>query len=272
MEKMYKQMPAQVHADRCGASKGAALAGIVPLMGHGEGLPAPLIYRKGWALLGYLALEPNRMHSRASLAALFWPNLGETSALTNLRQVLSNLNRYCTQQFGPEVLQIQRGSVGLLRGERILFDVDVLVQAPCDAIHLLSDQRIFLDGMEDIADLEFQAWLQTTRQMLEVQLISSVERCCDQMIERARWDSAIDLANALSRRDPWNEAHVQRAMRAHAGNGSSCEALTAYQRLEAFLRSDLGLDPCQETRRLLQQISALGSVVRAAPVQLSATI
>jgi len=189
-----------------------------------------------------------------------------------LRQVLSNLNRYCTQQFGPEVLQIQRGSVGLLRGERILFDVDVLVQAPCDAIHLLSDQRIFLDGMEDIADLEFQAWLQTTRQMLEVQLISSVERCCDQMIERARWDSAIDLANALSRRDPWNEAHVQRAMRAHAGNGSSCEALTAYQRLEAFLRSDLGLDPCQETRRLLQQISALGSVVRAAPVHLSATI
>ena len=72
MEKMYKQMPVQVHADCCGASKGADLSGIVPLMGYGEGLPAPLIYRKGWALLGYLALEPNRMHSRASLPRTCW--------------------------------------------------------------------------------------------------------------------------------------------------------------------------------------------------------
>ena len=99
MEKMYKQMPVQVHADCCGASKGADLSGIVPLMGYGEGLPAPLIYRKGWALLGYLALEPNRMHSRASLAALFWPNLGETSArcsATSIATASSSLaRRYC---------------------------------------------------------------------------------------------------------------------------------------------------------------------------------
>ncbi|MGE8281903.1 MAG: AfsR/SARP family transcriptional regulator [Stenotrophomonas sp.] len=270
MDKVNEQ--AQAHSDCCGGHVGTGTVDVVCLMGYAESLPAPLIYRKGWALLGYLALESNRMHSRAALAALFWPTLSETSALTNLRQVLSNLNRYCTERFGPDVLCIQRASVGLLRGQRLLFDIDVLQHAPCDAANLLAEQRIFLDGMEDIADLEFQAWLQTSRQMLELQLISAVERCCDQMIARARWDSAINLASALSHRDPWNEAHAQRMMRAHAGNGSNGGALTAYQRLEAFLRDDLGLDPCQETRRLLQQISALGAGPRVAPVQLSALI
>lgn len=250
---------ASTHAECCGGNAGVPLTDVVCLMGYGDGLPAPLIYRKGWALLGYLAIESNRMHSRAALAALFWPTLGETSALTNLRQVLSNLNRYCLQQFGPDVLCVERGSVGLIRAERLLFDVDLLQHAPCGAVHLLSAQRIFLDGMEDIADLEFQAWLQTARQRLEGQLVGAVERCCDHMIEHARWESAISLASALTHRDPWNEAHAQRVMRAHAGNGSCVGAMSAYQRLEQFLRHDLGLDPCHETRRLLQQISALGA-------------
>lgn len=229
--------------------------GVIQLMGLGEGLPAPLIYRKGWVLLAYLAMESNRMHPRSAIAALLWPDLSETSGLTNLRQVLSNLNRYCQKVFGEDVLCIERGAVGLMRGDRVLFDVDLLRHAPLRTVHLLAEQRVFLDGMEDIAEVEFHAWLHTTRQMLEIQLVSAVESCCEQMMARGRWEAAMMLAEALHQRDPWNEVHARRAMRAQAGNGMRSAALRTYRDFEALLQNELGTMPAQETQDLLQQIS-----------------
>ena len=67
-------------------SAAAANEGI-RLMSACAAIPPQLIYRKGWALLGYLAAEPERRHSRLSLAVLLWPQLGESQAMTNLRQV-----------------------------------------------------------------------------------------------------------------------------------------------------------------------------------------
>lgn len=242
----------------CGAPCNSAFtdrgAALVPLMACGDRLPAPIIYRKGWALLGYLAVESNRMHSRVSLAALLWPTLGESSALTNLRQVLSNLNRFCTARLGPDILRIERTAVGLVRSEAPRFDIDLLLAAPCQSLHLLTGQRVFMDGMDDIADSNFQSWLETTRQRLEAQLIGAAERCCDEMIDGACWESAAQLARALNRRDPWNEAHARRVMRAHAGRGMGGRALSVYRRLEAALHTELGLKPEQETRRLVLQI------------------
>lgn len=253
-----------VGANRCGGHSGAPITGLVQLMGQAEGLPAPLIYRKGWALLGYLAMESNRMHSRAALAALLWPTLGETSALTNLRQVLSNLNRFCVMALGADILRIERSAVGLMRGNEPLFDVDLLRLAPCQSVYLLAEQRVFLEGMEDIADSNFQAWLETTRQMLEAQLMGAAERCCDEMLETSRWESAVQLASALSQRDPWNEAHARRVMRAHAGTGMRAAALKVYQRFASVLRQELGLDPGKETRQLLEQIGGRGQMNGAA--------
>lgn len=242
----------------CGAAcndRVAELGPLVQLMASGEGLPSPIIYRKGWALLGYLAVESNRMHSRVTLAALLWPTLGETSALTNLRQVLSNLNRFCTVELGPDVLRIERSAVGLMRGDAPLFDIDLLRVAPCRSLQLLTEQRVFMDGMEDIADSNFQSWLEITRQMLEAQLVGSAEKCCDGLLAADQWERAIDVARALSLRDPWNNEHARRLMHAHAGYGLHSVAVSIYQRFESELHSELGLDPDAETQRLLIRIS-----------------
>lgn len=264
MTQLIEQDAACAGTNRCGGHSGAPITGLVQLMGPLDGLPAPLIYRKGWALLGYLAMESNRMHSRAALAALLWPTLGETSALTNLRQVLSNLNRFCCMALGADVLRIERSAVGLMRGSEPMFDVDLLRLAPCQSVYLLAEQRVFMDGMEDIADSNFQSWLEATRQMLEAQLMGAAERCCDEMLETSRWEPAIKLARALSQRDPWNEAHARRVMRAHAGSGMRTAALKVYQRFESLLRQELGLDPGKETRQLLEQIGGRSHMSGAA--------
>lgn len=239
----------------CGGAHVATERGLVQLMGASHGLPAPLIYRKGWALLGYLAVESNRKHSRIALAALLWPSLSETSALTNLRQVLSNLNRYCSNALGPDALRIERGSVGLFRDDQVRFDIDLLQLAPCQAVYMLARQSCFLDGMDDIAGIDFHSWLETTRQELDGRLIDAAEKCCDELLASQQWERAAMMARSLSLHDPWNEAHAQRVMRAHAGGGMRAAAVKAYQRFEVMLRAELGLDTSVELRQLLAQIS-----------------
>lgn len=244
----------------CGAVQSGQERDMVRLMGAGEGLPAPLIYRKGWALLGYLAVESNRMHSRNALAALLWPTLGETSALTNLRQVLSNLNRYCSMVLGQDVLRIERGAVGLMRGNAAMFDIDLLQQVPCQALHMLAEHCCFLDGMDDIAGSDFHSWLETTRQDLDSKLTIAAEKCCDELLASQQWERAAVMARTLGQHDPWNEAHARRIMRAHAGGGMRSAAVKAFERFEALLQRELGLGPGQETRRLLEQISCRPNV------------
>ena len=256
MTKVEEQDLSCIGANRCGGHGSTPVAGLVQLMGQGEGLPAPLIYRKGWALLGYLAMESNRMHSRTALAALLWPTLGETSALTNLRQVLSNLNRFCGEALGTHVLRIERGSVGLFRGEEMLFDIDLLQLAPCQAVYMLTRHSSFLDGLEDIAGIDFRSWVETSRQELDGRLVAAAETCCDELLASQQWERALLMARSLNQHDPWNEAHAQRVMRAYTGSGMFTAAVNAYQRFEVMLRSELGLDPSKEIRHLFAQISS----------------
>src|SRR5207253_3204858 len=48
---------------------------------------------KARALLGYLAVEAQRPHSRAALAGLLWPEQPDGVARANLRQALANLRQ-----------------------------------------------------------------------------------------------------------------------------------------------------------------------------------
>ena len=54
--------------------------------------------RKAIALLAYLATT-KRTHSRDALAVLLWPDSDQSSALANLRRVLSDLNKSLGRQW-----------------------------------------------------------------------------------------------------------------------------------------------------------------------------
>ncbi|MGN0863259.1 MAG: hypothetical protein ACI4N1_08070, partial [Stenotrophomonas koreensis] len=89
------------------------LLGLVTPEGVATAARPKLLYRKGSALLSYLAVESGRRHRRSDLAHLFWPDLPASAGLTNLRQVLCDLHRKLLPILGPEVLQIERTHVQL---------------------------------------------------------------------------------------------------------------------------------------------------------------
>ncbi len=205
-------------------------------------------------MLGYLAAEPERRHSRLSLAVLLWPQLGESQAMTNLRQVLCNLKRYCSDELGPSVLCVERDGVAVRRVGRVVFDIDRLAGEPAQVLEILDGQRVFLAGMDDVAGVDFRSWLESARLALDAELVDVAERHCDRLLVAERWEAALHVARMLLQRDTWNEAHARRMMRAYAGQGMRAAAINAYARIQRSLHCDLGVDPQDETRRLLAWI------------------
>ena len=86
----------------------------------------PLVFsqRKLMALLAYLALQPDRMHSRDNLIGLLWPDMPEDKARVSLRVALNTL-RKTLQVTGlvDDLLQTTRTSVAWGQHEQVAVDV-----------------------------------------------------------------------------------------------------------------------------------------------------
>ncbi|WP_162404809.1 AfsR/SARP family transcriptional regulator [Pseudoxanthomonas jiangsuensis] len=227
---------------------------------------ATLQYRKGWALLAYLAVERQR-HPRARLAAMFWPELGETAALTNLRQVLSDLNRAMGIAVGEGVLLIDRESVRLCPvASTGLFDVDLLDAGaganagggPGDAQGWLADAGELLEGLSLDACAAFSDWLACTREWAARRVAAGMAQLRDAATARGERRLALVLARRLVAQDPWNELHQRALMRLHAQAGEPGMALAAYQQLVHRLKADLGEAPSRETAELAESIRTAG--------------
>lgn len=239
-------------------------------LGSGE-RPRKLLYRKGWALLAYLAVE-RRRHSRVRLAEMLWPELGNTAALTNLRQVLSDLKRAMKGAVGDGVLLIDRESVRLCpAASQGVFDIDLLDVGnagadPGGAWTWLADAGELLEDLALENCDEFCEWLTGMRTWSAQRLLAVLERGKDEAAAAGDWDTAIRLARRLVALDPWNEAQQRGLMRLYLELGEPGMALDCYHALEGSLKGELGVEPQLATRALALEIRRHAQVVAAAPV------
>ena len=79
--------------------------------------------RKVWSLLAYLATT-QQVHSRDTLATLFWPDHDQSRARANLRRELSRLNKF----LGTAQLRIDREQVSLNYEANLWLDIDQIQQ------------------------------------------------------------------------------------------------------------------------------------------------
>src|SRR5919199_4658244 len=99
-----------------------SLLGPVRVKLNGQAVTG-FVYNKAPALLAYLAVEADHAHHRSVLAALFWPELSESAARVNLRQVLADLRRVIGER--PSEGQNGRASPAwlLVTGETLQFNL-----------------------------------------------------------------------------------------------------------------------------------------------------
>lgn len=225
---------------------------------HGANKP---LERKVAALLAYLALEGATPRER--LVGLLWPDTeGQTTALNNLRQVLSRLRRQ------TEVDYVQGGDLVGLR-EGLTVDALELLKAhqARDFARVVSFEGKLLQSFnyddEDFTSLN--EWLERWRMRLGNLRLEAMEQQVLQPEEAGHFKEALEKAWRLLEWDLKLESSYRHVMRLHYRLGDRAAALKAYRQCQEMLRQEFDAGPSEETRALARQIERV-DVPPARPV------
>ncbi len=253
------------------------LLGEHRLCRDGSDISTRIHYRKGWALLAYLAVERGQLHSREKIALLLWPTLAPVAARTNLRQVLSDLGHALDCAHG-NLLDITRDCISLPSRDCCRFEVDLLSLEEAAGLQLESDEAAvlaiernagqlggtFLAGFQLPNCVDYEHWLAATRQRLATLTEQALVRLCFAQQAIGRLPQAIESARRLVMLDGWNEEHRRRLMLLLAESGMHALALEQYAQLEAELHAELDTTPEAKTQALRVRIEADGRRQRVA--------
>lgn len=225
-----------------------------------NGEAAPILSRKAQALLGFLAVENKRAHSREQLATLLWSAVGDERARHNLRQTLSKIRSCC------DSLLIARGDSLAINAQHCAVDIvefDRLAKSN-DAKELRRCLALY-DGelLEGLVTREpaFEEWLIPTRARYR-RIACEV---ADQLVALVDGhDSNEEIIEALNHRlllDPACEPAHAKLMELFARVGRRSDALRQYQSCVEVLDRELGAEPSPETRSLYAEIRGSSSDV-----------
>lgn len=223
---------------------------------------------KETALLIYLACTA-RSHSREELADLLWDDRAPEQARSNLRTVLSNLQR----RFPLPPLTVTHDSVALDPRTGCWLDAAVL-QAEIAALigRQGQDKPIEAGAVERLAralDLYtgdfaagfhirgargFEEWVTVQREALCQQAIKGLCALTEFYLGHHRYGDGIEAARRWLALDPLSEAAHRQMMTLLALDGRCSAALIQYQTCRLLLADDLQIEPQPETSALRDQI------------------
>lgn len=231
-------------------------------------------YTRSQALLAYLAVEGDRPHRRDALVGLLWPELPDSAARVNLRQVLADLRQVIGDHTAdPPFLLVSREAIQLNSQAEIVVDIASFRtslaacaahthrdRAACSACARRLEQLLELYRGSFLAQLAlrdsaaWEEWAVLQREQLlqsaleaATQLAAFWERRGDGGRAREYTQRQIDL-------DPWREEAYRDLMRLHAVAGERSAALEQYERCKRVLADGLNVEPARETVTLYQQI------------------
>jgi len=204
---------------------------------------ARALERKDAALLAILALDGTT--SRACLASLLWPDVGETAARNSLRQRLLRLRRIAERDLvaGSDALSLAPG---------------VMHELESPAVRLRDDPAA-LEG-ELLGDLDYTDcrelgdWVDAARTRWRVVRRNTLATIAAALETQDRIAVALRYVERLVADEPTFEPAYRSLMRLHRRRGDRAAALSAYERCRAALAEEPDTVPSTETRELHSRI------------------
>jgi DNA-binding SARP family transcriptional activator len=225
----------------------ALLGGFVLRRGDRE-IP---IAANGQRLIALLALN-DRPIARARAAGMLWPDFSTHRSLADLRTTLWRVN-----QSAEGVVAASRSS--LLLGENVEVDVRLMIAVS----QRLRDDPSSLAGVDldavplteisrDLLPDWYEEWVQDEREGLRQIRLHTLEAIATVLSEAGRHADAIQVALAAIRLEPLRETAHRTLVEAHIAEGNWSEARRQFQRCRRLLREELGVEPSESIRRLVE--------------------
>ncbi len=223
-----------------------------------DGALITLNRRKDLALLAYLAVTAES-HTRETLAALLWPDFDTSHAFANLRRSIYEINKILGEwlEAGPQTLAIRRGPELWLDIEA--FQSLIAESDNPDRLNSLQDavalyRGDFMTGFNLRDSTGFEEWQFFTAAEFRRDFSHVLEELTDEYLELRDIDQAIQIAQRWLKLDTLHEPAHRKLMQLHAMSGDRSAAIRQYQQSEKILDRELGVQPDDETKRLLEDI------------------
>lgn len=233
-------------------------------------------YNKARALLAYLAVESDCAHQRDAIVGLLWPEMPDSAARTNLRQVLTSLR----DTIGPgdsaapflvttrDTLQFNPTSDYTLDVTRFITLLEICAQhrhrhiSRCPACAARLEEAValyrgdFLAQLSSVDSVPFEEWLVVKREALHQRAVEALARLARY---HERWGNSAQARQLLTRLielEPWDEEAYAQLMRLLAREGQRSAALAQYETCRRLLAEQFGVGPSPATQKLIEQIRA----------------
>lgn len=221
-------------------------------------------------LLGYLLLHRDQPIERQYLACLLWPDGTESSARTNLRRHLNQLNNFLPpSSSGDPWLLVDTETLRWNPAAEYWLDMaefERLSAAPetmAEAVKLYGG---------DLLETLYDDWVVYARERLRERYLSALMQLTLRHRTRQDYHQAAAYAQTILTRDPLREdvLRLLMSLRYQAGDGAG--ALHAYNQFARLLRQEMGIDPMPETATVYEAVlhnrplPATGPSDSAAPI------
>lgn len=197
----------------------------------------------GERLIAYLAVRRDPV-SRSEAASELWPDYSDIRAASNLRSVLCRL----PGPSGTGAVSSYAGKLAL--APNVTTDLTEISESLAHRAAIGDEMSISLLQQEVLPGWP-ESWLITTREWFRQVRLRALEKLCDQHRAAGRLDSALDAGLAVVACDPLRESAHRRLAMIHMSEGNLADALRQYHAYRDLVRSELGLPPSPQFRRLI---------------------
>jgi DNA-binding SARP family transcriptional activator len=210
------------------------------------------IATSGQRLIALLALR-DRPVGRLHVAGTLWPDYSTERSLADLRTTLWRVN-----QSSDQVIAATPSFLAL--GADIEVDVHELaafahhlnrVGIACDTVDL--DSVPLADLVCDLLPDWYDEWLQDEREELRQTRLHTLESLARKLNAAGRYADAIQAALSAIRLEPLRETAHHTLIEIHLAEGNWSEAYRQFQRCRQLLREELGVEPANSMRLLLEK-------------------
>jgi DNA-binding SARP family transcriptional activator/predicted ATPase len=217
------------------------------------------------SLLAYLVVHRARPQTRDLLAGRFWSELPEDRARKRLSNCLWQVKRGLADAGLPELVVADSTTVQLSRAHRYEVDAEEFEARLADLDREFRSRQVrsaLTDRLtEKVAEYpgdylagHYHEWIEPERDRISDAYNGALAHLVALYKSRSQYDLALRFALLLVKQEPLREDLHGEVMRLHALLDQVLAAERQFEECRRILRSELGVDPSEETVALLERI------------------